>query len=480
MTEEIVPLGGDQASGGSALAGAAPIAMNVVIDSSKAVRMRPGIEEIADLSDQFSSFGDLSIDGLVQSVLGGIFMVAGDESTGSRYVFRANNDGTSLDTTVVDATSQVLGSERPIFAETEALIVIAAGGLPQKIAKPTGTASSRLGGTPPSCTHVIANASRLLANNTASLNRINYSDQAAGSSITGHETWNGFFSADARPDTIVALHENANEVFAFGLTTVQIFSTDSVTTYAPVTTRDRGCIAPYSIAKWEQGFIWLDDRRRFVASDGRNFEDIGKPIKGSLDDMSIVSDAFGYHAVTRNADCYVWTFPTDGRTFVYQAGGAGWSQWAGWDDATAAWSTFPVTAHFQRSDDGDNLVGTADGKLGRLTHSATTDLGSRINAYVQTGFLDRGTSNRKWCKRVTLTIRRGHSANGRFLLSWRDNEGAWEPDHVIELGPIGDYNFTYELRSLGTYRKRQWRFTFSDAADLVLADVSETFEVLPV
>lgn len=473
-----VPL---QESGSEPLAGASPVAMNVVLDGKGAVRRRPGI---AAYSGAPSSVIDSDgIEGLYVTA-GGILYAVGSGAPGSSIYAVTAGGAANLS---AGPGTDLRGGRRPVIAETEALLVLAAGAEIQKVDLATYQ-SARLGGSPPTASHVIANASRLLSNDMTVRSRVRYSDQAAGSSIEGHETWDtsgtsGFFSAESRPDPIVALHENTNEVFAFGSTTVQGFAPDPANTYATVMALEHGCAAPYSVVKIDQRFAWLDDRGRFVLSDGRGAQVVSSPaIQQTLHDMATTSDCRGYRVHHGPVDCLVWTFPTDGRTFVYQLGG-GWSQWSGWDDGSNNWLPFSVTAHHQRPGSAENLVGTSAGRIGVLKASASDDLGTRINAHVTTGFLNRGTDRRKHCQAVRFAFKRGFAASSTTataFFSYRDDYGPWENDMPISIGGSGDFIPVEGPRSLGTYRRREWRFTFSNSDELVLVGATEDYDVLEV
>lgn len=460
--------------------------MNVVTDSKGTVRRRPGIGSYTRvLSGVIDASG---ISGVYITEAGDIYAVSASQPAGHIYAI------TTLAATDISAApgAFVRGGGRPVFAETEALLVIAAGAQIQKIDLAL-KASSLLNGDPPQASHVIANSSRLLANDTVvDRTKVRYSSTAIGTTdYSGLETWDpatgntaGFFTAEARPDPVVALAENTNEAFVFGSDTLQVFDPDPSLIFAPAATREVGCGAPYSIIKRDQDFYWLDHLRRFVHSDGRNFEVISDPIKADLDaadpqgNPRDLSDCFGYRVLMGPVDALLWTFPTDGRTYVYQAG-VGWGQWSGWSDTKNNWITFMVTAHAIENATNANVVGLSDGRIGLLSTAFSTDFGVRINAYVVTGFVHHGTDARKHCISLRLALRRGQSATeARAQLSWRDNLGPWEAPIPISLGVSGETDVVVELRSLGVYRRRQWRFSFDGDAELALVSVLEEFELL--
>lgn len=484
MTQARIPFVNQQESGTEELAGASPVAMNVVVDGKGAVKRRPGIGAYSGaLSTVINTHG---IAGLYRTNGGDLYAVDAQQPAAHIY---AVSPTAAYDISAAPG-SFLRGGGRPIFAETEMLLVIAAGSDMQKIVL-SSKASSLLGGSPPKASFVVANASRLLANDTElDQTKVRYSDLAIGTtSFAGHETWSiavgntaGFFTAEARPDPVVAMYENTGEVFVFGSDTLQVFASDASLVFAPVLSKETGCAAPYSVIKRQQEFYWLDQHLRHVHSDGRGLEALGGPIKGTIDDIarsSTVVDAYGLHVHHGSTDALCWTFPSDGRTFVFQVG-SGWGQWSGWSDGGDHWAPWPVLSHYLVNGTNENIVGTRDGRIGLLSSIYSTDFGDRINAYVETGFQDQGTDALKWCKTVRLAFRRGKTATAEpvGLLSWRDNLGPWSAPLMVSLGAGGDSDPVVLFRSLGTYRRRQWRFQFDGPEELVLVSATEDFDVL--
>lgn len=474
MATAPIPFVNQQQSGWEGLAGASAEAINVGIDGRGALRRRPAIVAYAD--GPSSSIDSDGIIGLHTTNGGKVYAVGGGDT--ARSVYRiAGGEATELHGGV---GYKLTGSARPVFAETDAMVVIAGGGKLQKVLIEDDS-SARLGGDPPNATHVVANQLRLVANDAAvDRTKLRYSDIAIGSDISGHETWSfagiglsGFVTAEARPDPVLAVGETSDEVFAFGTTNVQVFGKDGQTVYAPVVTREYGISAPYSVIKMDEVFCWLDHRRRFVQSDGRARNDITAGIAPVLDAMTTVSDCFGFRVDVSPMDCLVWVFPSEGVTFSYQQG-SGWSQWQGYD-AGGNWKPWPVTSLAKSHVSAESLVGLSDGRVAMLQMGGSSDLGEPIVASVTTGSLDRGTGMKKHCIAVHLTMRRP-TEEGKVLgwLSWADEPGRWSSPRAVVSGvaPV------ISLRSLGVYRTRAWRFVFSDDSDFALAAAEEEFELL--
>lgn len=478
-----IPFINMQASGLEELGGASPISMNVIAEpGSGVVKRRPGIRLAANAPSSQTATAGTSVNALWATVGGKLYAVY---DTGTKRSIKKVTAGGITDLST-NPDTDLRGTLRPVIAETESILVFTGGREPQKLELATEV-SSRLGGTPPEGSHVIANNSRLLINHVlADLGQVNFSAPSAGSSFSGFEDWSsaittGFFTGESRPDPVVALADNTNEVFLFGTGTTQIFAPDPQQVYSPVSTREIGCAAPYSIVKVDQSFFWLDHLRRFIMSDGRQFQEISNQVQQTLDDMGTVSDCFGFRWNEGAADLIVWVFPTEKRIFAFQKE-VGWSQWSGWDADNAIWTELPIASHFLRLDTNQNLIGTTDGRICELLSSELTDLDEApINAYVVTGFLDRDTDSLKKCNALRISLRRGETTGTDepcALVSWRDGPGAWEEPIPISLGFAGDVNPVVTLYSLGVYRRRQWKFTFTGTDALALVTAREDFEVL--
>lgn len=511
------------------ISGASSEAFNVILDARGVLRKRPGIAAYAvapstavDANGVLGLYlteekvahtsGTHDVSGTHPGVLyavGATVNAAGGGHNRGRNVYRiaagaATLVGTGaadedrLSTPAAIATTRL---PRPVFAETEALLVIAGGAeigkidiRPELFAAPNFSTNadyqemSFLGGCPPLASHVLGNSSRLLANDTQlDQTKLRYSDISQGIvEFTGHELWTpspggpGFFTAEARPDSIVACAENTNDIFVFGRTSLQLFSPDTAVTFAPSITREVGCLAPYSTVKFDDRYVWLDHLTRIVISDGREWEDVGRPVQATLDALTAPDECYGYRFTDSFCDAVVFRFETDEETLVLQPG-IGWARWAMHDAATDTFSMFPVLSHHLRQDGGLNVVGLEDGTIRVLSLDAGDDLGEPIVAYVRTGFLDRESNNRKRTVAVHLAFKREPALSRDVVcyLEWRDDLSDEWNEVAIELSADdGNLDPVVPLYSLGVYRRRQWRFRFPDDKGLFLVKATETFEDL--
>lgn len=473
-----IPFGNLQASGLEQLGGASPAAMNVITEPlTNAIRRRPGLSTFTDAIVN-SSGDEVPILGVYETVNGDVFVVG--DSGATRRIYRVTSGGNVDLSSGTD--SDVRGTLTPIFAETEALLVISGGREPQKL-ELDSLASSRLAGGPPDASHIVADHERLVGNEVVSdlKGHIRYSNTASGATFTGNETWSsgtasvsGIFNT-SKPDPVLALATNNGQIFSFGRDTLDIFIADQNSIYVPAASEELGCGAPYSIVKVNENFAWLDQYRRIVLSNGRDVEVLSDPIQSSIQSMATVTDCYGYRIVIGPLDLMVWTFPTEQRTFCFQKG-SGWAEWAFVGlSASEKWSPFPVTAAFARRN-GTTIAGTSDGRIGTFGLIAN-DFESAINADVTTGFQDRDTDARKQCLKVRIALRPLSQVDIDApvgFLSWRDDLGVWNPGLPVAFGrdPVVQFD------SLGVYRRRQWRFEFTGSSDFALLGVTEDFTVL--
>jgi hypothetical protein len=514
MTIGKLSFGNNQESSNDPLTGSSPLAINVIVDGGGAVKRRPGIstwngegtpafdKDIIGISDDYSD----------------VFFASGSVS-GIKYVGKiASGTQQSLSTASgpiydIDGTTQLgvalpfmASTGRPVFTSTGNKTAVTDGGIPliydagdaatygvgmieasfytwlDCITFPYSTDGAALFLPPPS-THIVAYADRLVSNDvTPNTATARYDADVRFSRVQArYSLWDplDFIRATSKGDSIVALAENANELLTFKDQSLVMWVKDSVLSSAensgivPSRTVNVGCSAPYSIIQDVDNFAWLDDRRMFVMSDGRNVQEIGGAISATTRAIANVSDCFGWKVVIDSNEFLVWVFPSDGRTFAFQKGG-GWAQWHGW---SGGHTLLPIKSGHYYKPGNVNLVGLAGGRIMKLDQSAGTDNGSPFKAEVLTGFIDRETSAKKTCNCLSMTFRRGQTATAnKVYLSWRNDLGAFNSPMEISLGSTGDANPVVRLHGLGSYRTRQWKLEMSDTS-MTLANVEEDFTV---
>lgn len=373
------------------------------------------------------------------------------------------------------AATQLDGTSRPTFALTKSRIVIAGGGAPQKW-EGAGL-SARLGGSPPNLSHVVANATRLVGSNPT-VGGFEYWSEPG--ETPGNETWIDSGEAEATPDPILATHENSNEVYAFGSATLQLFLPDPNEAYITGRASNFGLAAAYSVIRAGEAFLLLaqdEGGRLFAATSGRSLTPLSLPgMSKTIDRLATVSDCWGFRAQIDSWDLAVWVCPTEGRTFVFEAGNKQWSEWKSRSGAVDI--PWIGTAHATWKARNLNLIGLPDGTMGILDADTFQDAGAALVGTVRTGFMDRGDANEKTCQRLALTMRRGGNGTANaptVSVRWRDGLKAFCQPLTFSLGLNGETEAVVAKWTLGMYRTRQWQLEFSANARFVLASAEETY-----
>jgi hypothetical protein len=484
MTDELIPFVPNQASSMEPLAGASPVATNVIVTGKGVLERRPGVCAADGLTSEAFSGGP--IESVFQRLQGATFAFGTQDGVGPHRCAQIGSGYTWRGT--------ASGTKRQMFAENELIVAVASGGYLQMLYGTLPNPNilsfrylSGLVGRPPQdeylpqATHVVAMSSRLTCNELRyGASRIRYSDVGDFGTSPGFTNWHegiglaGSFTAEDSPDPIVAVTRTREYLVVYGQQTVQLFVPDPQWTFAPAGTLSVGCAAPYSIIDSE---YWIDSRKRIVRLQGGVVDTVSVPIQKELDAMD-VSDAYGYRVEIGPAVFMVWDFPSDGRTFALQQE-FGWSQWRSTKDGKE--TPFAVSAHYRSPVNADNLVGTRDGRIGKLSLEAQDDFGEPVRANVVTGFLDRGSSRLKRSTCLTLVMQRGRSSSSapsQAVVSWRDREGPWVGRIPVSIGGPGDSQHTLKFRGLGVYERRQWMLDFIGPERLALVSATESFEVI--
>ena len=482
MPSALIPYASGLASGLDDLSSpdAMPAFVNALVAPGDTIRQRPGIAAY-----QTSDAGvELDIIGMaVVPVLDAVVYVTSDRRI---WALTAPDSDPIALSSLSTASTLLDGAARPTIAVTSRGAVIAGGGLLQKVWDLNP--AQRLGGSPPSASHVAAINNRLVVNRQGNSGRLYWSGTAEGIPGAGnYEEWQtlNFTNADARPDTMTATHESIRELWAFGERTVQVYaiSDDSLLPFRTVSVLNQGLSAAvYSAVQADEVFAWLDSNRRFVVSDGRSTDSLSTPaIQKTISDLATIDDGFGLRVRMDAFDCLAWVFPTEKTSFCHERNGKRWSTWRGFDATSSdGYAALGITAHCYWPERNLQLVGTSSGLIRQLSMDQATDLGEPIRIEVKTGFNNDGSDVLKGSKRTLYTIRRGvvtYGSDEEYVeIRHRDDLGTWSPWRRHGLGVEGDYDTTIYDYEGGFYRKRQRHLRYTGTAPFTMVRAESTFQ----
>jgi hypothetical protein len=467
MASGKIAFSGGQATGLDDLAGALPAQINVLTDAAGSLRPRPGISAWDDFPEETPSESPVTQMGIWNGRL--IYV------TDDRKLWTLTAPGFVSALSDSTAATQLDGTLRPVITTTRTRAIITGGGEPQKW-EGAGL-SERLGGSPPSFSHTVAIAQRIIGNDSG-VSGINY---WSGVGETEHETWEtgvNFAESEAKPDRTIALYESAGEVASIGTETIQMLSPDPTVVFSPSRTIPFGFGAAYSFVGIDEQFLGLDSKNRIMLSNGRGYSAVSTPaVAADLDGLaktSRVDDCWGMRVNFSGWDLAAFQFPTAGKAMVYDVPSKAWSEWRGY--AGSSWGPFPVTSHVYWPEEKLHLVGLANGRIAVLDPDATDDLGEPLVCEFTSPFTDHGSPNPKHCQEVVFRFRRGPTLDGAQVeISYRDDLGPFGAPFLYDLGPTADPHIS--IRSVGTYIARQWKIRVT-SAKLGFAGAAETFTLV--
>lgn len=458
-----IPFDSQQASGLEELSGAPRLMSNSLTDIANTRKARPGISAWSPFPTTIPNASPV----VGMTALGSLLIYV----TADRKLWACSTSGALRPLSDTTLPTQLAGTLRPQLLSLRSNVVIVGGGTPQAT---DGTAlSAVLGGSPPASTSITGIATRIVLapNDTSGTFR-----WSGAGDTPGHTTWDAlnFAEAEAKPDPVQNIASNTNELFIFGTETIQVFSPDPNTDFAPGRTLNIGLLAPYSLVNVDDQFAFLDRERRFVLTDGRSFTDeqsvISKPIESVLRGITTVDDCWGFRMRNDRWDAVVWFFPTDSRGFIWNRRSNGWSEWRAW--GSKGWQAPNITSAFYWPEQNVFLVGLSTGQIAKLDSTAFTDLGATIKVELVSGFIDGGSHNRKKYVSAKLRFKRGQTAQSGTApvvrISWRFDLGEWLEPAMRDLGLAGDYEPVVEIRSLGSGRQIQFRVEFDAASEFTL------------
>jgi hypothetical protein len=148
-----------------------------------------------------------------------------------------------------------------------------------------------------------------------------------------------FASAEGSPDDLVSLMVDHREVWLFGQNSVEVWydagGEDFPLARIQGAFNEIGCIAPYSVAKLDNGLFWLgaDARGRGVVYRAEGYT--GKRVSTHAVEWQIqqyrqLQDAQAYTYQQDGHAFYVLNFPTADTTWVYDVATGAWHERAAW------------------------------------------------------------------------------------------------------------------------------------------------------
>jgi hypothetical protein len=198
-----------------------------------------------------------------------------------------------------------------------------------------------------------------------------------------------------------------------------------------------------------------------------------------------LSDAVGWTYTLAGHVCYVLSFPTADKSWVYDLATEKWHEWCWVDPATGLEHRHRGNCAFVFRDQGSNpnftqrvltltLVGDREvGNIFYLNQEKFLDHTAPIKRQRAFPHLEGGDGERLFFRQFLANISVGTSAAGQasppLTLDWSDDRGmTWGQPITALLGANGEGLISVQFQRLGMARSRVFRLTWNANADIAL------------
>lgn len=388
--------------------------------------------------------------------------------------------------TILNAVGTLLrAGVRPTFATDGTYVYIANGDQILKTNGVNGGAASFIAtaNAPAAVTHIINVDGYLLANQVGS-QRVFFSN------LEDFSTWDAldFFSAGGISDDNVAVHEFQKEIYVFGTQSFELWQDDGDTPFSRLDGgyRNVGCGAKYSVVNTDDGVMWLDNRKRIVRYSGGAIEHIATPYDKDIQGFKTFLDCQADRIDILGREFYLFSFPGEDRTIVYNLTDNNWSEFGYWNESLGDWERFVGNCHAFSPLWNKHIWGTRkdEGTLYEMSPDFFTDRSPNNPAPIRmqalSGHISYGTNNRKRNNIFSMRAKRGRitdSSEPTLSLRLNDDDTGFSNEISLSLGKLGDtYNIIRKHR-LGVYHTRQYEFTATNACGISFGKAKEDIYV---
>lgn len=312
----------------------------------------------------------------------------------------------------------------------------------------------------------------------------NGTQQFYTSELLSGSAWDGtdFASAEGSPDTSVGLIVDHRELWLFGSDSAEIWVNTGNATFpferSGNTFIEHGCIARKTIKKLDNTVFWLggDNRGYGVVWRAEGYVPArvsNHALEHAIAGYSTVTDAIAFTYNQEGHAFYVLTFPTAGKTWVYDASTQLWHERAYRDPNTNTLSQWRASAHCVLN--GKHLVGDyADGRLYVLDLDYYTDDTTpilRLRAtQTQTQAQERLFYN--WLQvdmQTGVGLSLGQGSDPQLMMRYSNTGGqSWSDVRTAPIGAQGDYLGRCKFNRLGAGRNRVWEISMTDPVPFVV------------
>lgn len=273
-----------------------------------------------------------------------------------------------------------------------------------------------------------------------------------------------FVSAEGSPDGLVSLIVDHREAWLFGSDSVEVWydagNADFPLSRIQGAFNEIGCVAPYSVAKLDNGLFWLgtDARGQGIVYRANGYTGVRvstHAIEYAIAQYGNISDALAYTYQQEGHSFYVLIFPTANATWVYDVSTQMWHERAGFKNGAFTRHRSNCQCNFG----GNTVVGDFEnGNIYTFDLDVYADNGDVQKWLRSWRALPPGQNNLKRTAQHSLQLDAetgvglivGQGSQPEAMLRWSDDGGhTWSNEHWKEMGAIGQYGYRTIWRRLG-------------------------------
>lgn len=295
-----------------------------------------------------------------------------------------------------------------------------------------------------------------------------------------------FASSEGSPDGLVSLIVDHREAWLFGTNSVEVWYDAGLADFPLQRIQgafnEIGCVAPYSVAKLDNGVFWLggDARGQGVVyrANGYTGQRVSThAIEWQIQQYGDMSDAIAYTYQQDGHAFYVLTFPSASATWVYDVAANAWHERASLSGGDFA----RHRGNCQMAFNSEVIVGDFEnGKIYALDLQTYADNSASQRWLRSWRALPTGQNDLKRTAQHSLQLdcesgvglTTGQGSDPQVCLRWSDDGGhTWSNEHWRSMGAIGEYGRRVIWRRLGMTNKlrdRVYEVSGTDPVKIVI------------
>ena len=280
-----------------------------------------------------------------------------------------------------------------------------------------------------------------------------------------------FATAEETPDNLVRVFAFNGALWLFGETSYEVYYNSGNADFPfdqiqGAVNTTRGCAAAFSVVQEDNSMFFLGNDRIVYRVEGYNPVRISTHAMETIfNDMTTISDAFGFVHELDGHKFYILTFPSESETWAYDISNGLWAKRTTlYGFQPRQWS---ANAHAVFA--GKQLVGhNLNGKIYELSPVTYTEAGTAIERIVQ-GSVQWFEGQRVTYDNVRLDMDEGvglitgQGSDPQVMMRYSDDGGnTWSNENWRGFGKIGEYRKRAVWRRLGSAGERIFEFKVTD------------------